>query len=94
MSDAFGKILRGLQKLFQLDEDELAVKEMYPDSEAISEAVYDPDNKTLYIRFTSGSNYQYANVSGQRWNAFKRSASKGQYFVYNIRENYIYSRGI
>ena len=94
MSDTLGKLIRGLTKLFQLDEDELDVKEMYPSSEAIQEAVYDPDNKTLYIRFTSGSNYQYSNVSTQRWNAFKRASSKGKYFVYSIRENYIYSRGI
>jgi hypothetical protein len=76
------------------DLEDVEIQSLNPSSSAINEAYYDPETKTLYITFVSGSSYQYENVSRQRWNAFKNASSTGRYFVNRIRENYIYSKGV
>jgi len=92
MSDLFTALARvlGLKVAEVEDDDEFF--QMLPDSEAIQEAIYDPDTKSLTIEFVTGGQYIYDDVSRQRFAAFKNSASKGRYFVHRIRENYAYSR--
>jgi hypothetical protein len=92
MSDLFRALARVLGIQTEEVEGDDEIQQMIPASEAISEAVFDPENKTLAIQFVSGSSYLYENVSRQRFRAFENAASKGRYFVYRIRENYSYSQ--
>ena len=49
---------------------------------------YDKDKNTLHIIFANGSEYQYKEVSIQRYNSFLSAESKGKYFHLNIKDKY------
>lgn len=54
---------------------------------------YDADTQELAIRFHSGRTYTYANVPVEQYEGLMSAASKGQYFIDNIRDAYAVARG-
>ena len=46
----------------------------------------------LYVKFHSGSTYQYSNVPEDVYVQFCNAESKGKFLNANIKEIYIYSR--
>ena len=61
-------------------------------SSNITSVGYDPQSETLEIEFTSGSVYQYYNVPQSIYDAFLKAPSAGQFFAYQIRNAFPYSR--
>lgn len=55
-------------------------------------AGYDADSEILEIEFTSGSVYQYYNVPQSVYDALISAPSAGQFFAYQIRNAFPYSR--
>lgn len=60
------------------------------DSQAIAAIEYDPDSRTLFVRFTSGEWYGYAGVSADAHAAFAAAESKGRFFQEHVRDRYAY----
>ena len=50
------------------------------------------ENNTLYIRFHSGSVYEYANVPTNVYQGFMNASSKGTYHHHFIKNMYPYRR--
>lgn len=61
-------------------------------SSNISEVGYDPSSETLEIMFTSGSVYQYYNISQDLFDQLMQAPSKGQFLNVYIKNAYPYSR--
>ena len=61
-------------------------------SEVIANRSYDPDTRTLFIKFTSGELYAYAGVEPETWNALQQAISKGRFFQKHIRDRYPYGK--
>ena len=59
-------------------------------SEAIDQIEYDAPTRTLFVRFTSGEWYGYADVPSSEYAAFEAAESKGRYFQDNIRDRFAY----
>ena len=57
-------------------------------SSHISAVGYEPDSQTLRIRFTSGKEYDYANVPKNIYEGMMSAASVGKYFHANIKGIY------
>ncbi len=57
-------------------------------SSHLKSASYDPAKDRLRVSFKSGGVYDYAGVSTQRWNAFRRAPSSGGYLHRKIVPNY------
>ena len=53
---------------------------------------YDPRSETLEVEFTSGSVYQYYNLPQSVYDAFLAAPSAGQFFAYQIKNAFPYSR--
>jgi hypothetical protein len=53
---------------------------------------YDAPSETLEVEFTSGSVYQYYNVPQSIYDAFFKAPSAGQFFAYQIKNAFPYSR--
>lgn len=53
---------------------------------------YDASSETLEIEFKSGSVYQYYNVPQSIYDAFIAAPSSGQFFAYQIKNAFPYSR--
>ena len=49
---------------------------------------YDKASCTLYVQFTSGTIYKYANVDEGVFDRFKLAKSKGSFFAKEIRASY------
>lgn len=49
---------------------------------------YDPEKKTMWIRFQNGAVYQYWNVPLNVYRDFWKASSKGKYFWAKVRRNY------
>ena len=62
------------------------------DSSAIDSIAYDKDEKKLWIRFTSGSLYEYRNVEESTVNELDEAESKGKYFHNNIKDRFDYEK--
>ncbi len=60
----------------------------YLKSSNIRGAAYDNQSGTLYIEFTSGSEYAYEGVPPDEYEALVKAASPGGYFSANIRSVY------
>lgn len=61
-------------------------------SEAIAEIDYRPRRRELFVRFTSGASYLYADVPAEEARAFAEADSKGGYFAANIRDRHVFRR--
>lgn len=64
----------------------------YVASSNISSIGYDSATEILEIEFQSGSVYQYYNVSSVIYDELMAASSKGQFFAYQIKNSYPYSR--
>lgn len=53
---------------------------------------YDAPSETLEIEFMSGAVYQYYNVPQSIYDAFIAASSAGQFFAYQIKNAFPYSR--
>jgi len=53
---------------------------------------YDAPSETLEIEFMSGSVYQYYNVPQSIYDGFIAAPSAGQFFAYQIKNAFPYSR--
>lgn len=53
---------------------------------------YDEASETLEIEFKSGAVYQYYNVPQVIYEGLRGAPSAGQFFAYEIRDRYAYSR--
>ncbi len=62
-------------------------------SSALSAIGYEAESRTLEVRFTSGSVYQYEGVPEEVYRGLRGAGSHGQYFSRQIRNNYPYRKG-
>lgn len=65
---------------------------MQVQSEAISEIDYDEERAKLFVTFIDGDRYVYVGVPGEVHRSFLDSDSKGQFFAYEIRDQYPYNK--
>ena len=72
---------------------DLTEREQPVASTAIASVSYNFITNEVGIQFTDGSRYTYHNVDMDTYVGLVRSDSKGQYFNYNIRNNYSFTRG-
>lgn len=61
-------------------------------STVIANFEYDPETKTLEIRFVSGAVYDYYEVPAAIYQKFKTAQSKGTYFNQFIKAMYPFER--
>lgn len=62
------------------------------ESAAISDIRYDEDRSKLFVRFHDGDEYVYVGVPGEVHRSFIDADSKGQFFAYEIRDQYPYNK--
>ena len=61
-------------------------------SEAIRDISYDPQRAKLFVTFNDGDLYVYVGVPGEVHRSFLDADSNGQFFAYEIRDQYPYNR--
>ena len=61
-------------------------------SEAIRDISYDNERAKLFVTFNDGDMYVYVGVPGEVHRSFLDADSKGQFFAYEIRDQYPYNR--
>jgi hypothetical protein len=57
-------------------------------STVIRRFVYCPDNRELWVEFTTGRRYVYSGVPDEVATAFRSAFAKGIYFNSRIRDNF------
>ncbi len=62
------------------------------DSKMLASVAYDPKKKILYLRFRTGDVYRYFDFPAQDYREFLDAASRGKYFLANIRDQFRYER--
>ncbi|ATJ90451.1 MULTISPECIES: KTSC domain-containing protein [Acetobacter] len=65
---------------------------LFPDSEFLKSADYDPETKTLIIKMRSGPRYRYNNVPQFIFDGLLKAQSKGRFFDTFIRDKFPTSR--
>ena len=65
---------------------------MQLESAAISDIRYDEHRAKLFVRFHDGDEYVYVGVPGEVHRSFVDADSKGQFFAYEIRDQYPYNK--
>ncbi|HEY9236268.1 MULTISPECIES: KTSC domain-containing protein [Phenylobacterium] len=65
---------------------------MQVDSEAIRDVSYDAERAKLFVTFIDGDRYVYVGVPGEVHRSFLEADSKGQFFAYEIRDQYPYNK--
>jgi len=64
-----------------------------PESSAIAATVYSPNDRILFIQFTSSTMlYQYDNVPASEWVKLITAESIGGYYNAHIRDNYYWNK--
>jgi hypothetical protein len=58
------------------------------ESTALSACAYEPQERALYLRFTSGEVYRYLFFMPGQYLAFLAAESKGKYFAEHIRDKF------
>ena len=61
-------------------------------SEAIRDISYDNERAKLFVTFNDGDMYVYVGGPGEVHRSFLDSDSKGQFFAYEIRDQYPYNK--
>ena len=86
-------LVTGLRKFLGIEPDEDDdVKQFWAASEAVSFVEYDSEEKILMVRYTSGAEYLYFNVSPQKFRRFREAGSKGQFVNFRVKPFYPYGR--
>jgi hypothetical protein len=65
---------------------------MHVESTAISDIRYDHERAKLFVRFQDGDEYVYVGVPGEVHRSFVDADSKGQFFAFEIRDQYPYNK--
>ena len=65
---------------------------MNVESEAISDISYDEERSKLFVKFHDGDEYVYVGVPGEVHRSFVDADSKGQFFAYEIRDQYPFNK--
>ena len=65
---------------------------MQVQSEAIRAIDYDEERAKLFVTFHDGDRYVYVGVPGEVHRSFIDADSKGQFFAYEIRDQYPYNK--
>lgn len=63
----------------------MPVSHTHVNSSTIQTIGYNPDSKTMRVRFHSGKEYTYHDVPPETHEAFIQSGSKGQFLHQNIK---------
>lgn len=73
----------------ELKRDKSGIPEFVTDfkSSNLQGVAYDPEKKTMWIRFNNGAIYQYWNVPLNVYRNFWKASSKGKYFWAKMRRN-------
>ena len=61
-------------------------------STVIKRLAYDPEQRELFVTFTSGDVYAYEAVPPEAYEAFRTAFSKGQHFAKHVRQKYLCRR--
>ncbi|WP_205510693.1 KTSC domain-containing protein [Longitalea arenae] len=61
-------------------------------SATVAKIGYEHSNAALEVEFHNGTVYQYFDVPEQVWEAFKASASKGEFLNNTLKGQFRYSR--
>ena len=59
-------------------------------SSVIRRFTYEPERRELHIEFVTGRIYIYYDVPEREAEAFRAAGSKGRYFNFNIRDNFVF----
>jgi hypothetical protein len=59
-------------------------------STVIRRFTYEPERRELHIEFVTGRIYIYYDVPEREAEAFRAAGSKGRYFNFNIRDNFVF----
>ena len=65
---------------------------MQVESAAISDIRYDEGRSKLFVTFLDGDEYVYVGVPGEVHRSFVDADSKGQFFAFEIRDQYPYNK--
>lgn len=65
---------------------------MQVESSAIQDIRYDEERAKLFVTFNDGDEYVYVGVPGEVHRSFVDADSKGQFFAYEIRDQYPYNK--
>ena len=65
---------------------------MQVESAAISAIRYDVVRAKLFVRFIDGDEYVYVGVPGEVHRSFIDADSKGQFFAFEIRDQYPFNK--
>lgn len=65
---------------------------MQVESTAIHDIRYDEERSKLFVTFSGGEAYVYVGVPGEVHRSFIDADSKGQFFAYEIRDQYPYNK--
>lgn len=65
---------------------------MQVQSTAIQDIRYDEQRAKLFVTFSDGDAYVYVGVPGEVHRSFVDADSKGQFFAYEIRDQYPYNK--
>lgn len=65
---------------------------MQVESSAIQDIKYDEERSKLFVTFNDGDAYVYVGVPGEVHRSFIDADSKGQFFAYEIRDQYPYNK--
>lgn len=55
-------------------------------SSSISEVGYDPESRTLHVRFKTGASYEHKDVPLEKYASFTGAASAGKFYNTKIRD--------
>lgn len=62
------------------------------DSKMFAAAAYEPEPRTLYLRFRSGVTYSYFDFPEEQYQALLQAESRGRHFLSHIRGRFRYQR--
>lgn len=69
-----------------------AARPVHVDSSAIEELAYDRRRRALFVRFTSGTPYEYGSVPPGTFWRLLQAESKGRFLSREIRDRYPFRR--
>lgn len=82
------------KKIIRVDDGEIGYIEAIFKSDNILKTTYFPEYERLYIAFSRGDTYSYANISPEFYEEFENAESHGKFFYKNInkKDKYPYRR--
>lgn len=84
----FAQVASGVEQDRESSIPPVRIKRLAVDSTNLASAGYDRDSRVLEIEFKSGAVYRYLAVPPEVFENLLRAASKGRFFVREIRGKY------